>query len=104
MSISAHARFALATLAIGGSTLAATTAMTATSAEAHRRVIVRTGFIYRAPLLVSRVYVKPRYIVPVIATTAAVVAVSTSCSVYRWRAETYNSAYWWSRYQTCIGN
>jgi hypothetical protein len=88
-----------ARLAIGGATLAATLALTSAPADAHRRLVVRSGFVYRAPLYVSRVYVAPRYVVPV----ATVVVVGSSCAAYRWRAQAYNSAYWWERYKDCRG-
>lgn len=97
MSYSSKVRLALATIAIGGATLAATTAVTSTSAEA-RRFVVRGGFVHTHRF----VYLKPRYIVP-LATVATVAVVANSCAAYRWRAQAYNSPYWWERYKDCKG-
>ena len=70
MSIASKARFALATLAIAGGTIAATAA-TSTPAEAHRyRVFVGA---YR-PV----VFVRPRYI-PIV--------YFASCAIYKYRLD-----------------
>jgi hypothetical protein len=91
LSFVSSGRVALATLAIGGATLAATAAVTSTPADAHRRLVFRTGIVYRAPLYS-------------VAPAATVVVISNSCAAYRWRAQAYNSVYWWDRYKDCKGD
>lgn len=62
MSLMPKIRFALASIAIAGATIAATAA-TSAPAEAHVRVLVRTGYVYRyhVPFLL-----RPRLIVPLV--------------------------------------
>lgn len=95
MSCASKIRLALATLSLGGATLAATAAVTTTPADA-RRLVVRAGFVH----LHRHVYLKPRYFLPV----ATVAVVGASCAAYRWRAQAYKSSYWWERYKDCKGD
>lgn len=62
MSLMPRIRLALATFAIAGGTIAATAA-TSAPAEAHVRVLVRTGYVHRyhAPFLL-----RPRLFVPLV--------------------------------------